>query len=497
MTPFEQLNQKLQSIADIRGSVSLLAWDQETFMPKGGAAKRARHMSTLQGIYHKQITTDANDLLKAVEDAGLDGLSPRQQLNVRQLRKDIDRLTKLPIEHVIASTKAASEAVHVWAKARATDDYAMFAPNLSQLLELKIKEADYLGYEDNPYDALLDTFEPGMKASMVENTFNSVKDELRELLGKIVAQPQVDDSFLGQDIEEEKQMAYGLAIAEQLGFDTATGRLDKSVHPFTISMDSSDVRITTRVQLDDIRDMLYSTVHEAGHAIYEQGLNGADYGWPGSESCSLSIHESQSRLWENNVARSLPYWKHHFKSFAELYPDGLQGRNPEEVFRAVNLVEPNLIRIASDELTYHFHIILRFELEDALVNGRLSIADLPAAWNEKVKSYLGLDVPNNAQGVLQDIHWSHGSFGYFPTYSLGSFYAAQFMAAAGRDFPDLQGQFERGEFGPLKTWLNEQIHDHGKLHDSEAICKMVTGEGLNVKYFMDYAKDKFGRVYGL
>lgn len=497
MSSFEKLDQKLSEIADIRGAIALLAWDQETFMPTGGAAKRAQQLSTLQGIYHKRITQDANDLLKAVEDEGLDSLDPRQQRNVRQLRTDIVRLTKLPIEHVIESTKAASEAVHVWAKAKSTDDFPLFAPQLSKLLALKIKEADYLGFEAHPYDALLDSYEPGMTSAKVQATFDSVKDELRALLQRIVERPQVDDSFLQQDIPDAAQMAYGLQVSKLLGYDTDRGRLDQSVHPFSISISPGDARITTRVQGDDIRDMLFSTIHEVGHAMYEQGLSEDDYGWPGGEACSLSIHESQSRLWENNVTRTQAFWQGQFEPFAQLYPDGLKGKGAEDVFRAVNLVEPNLIRISSDELTYHFHIILRFELEMALVSREIGVEDLPAAWNEKVKSYLGLDVPSNSKGVLQDVHWSHGSMGYFPTYSLGSFYSAQFMAAAYEAIPGLDAHFAAGDFAPLKTWLNRQIHDHGKLYNSEEICTMVTGEGLNVKYFLDYAKQKFGNVYGL
>jgi len=336
-----------------------------------------------------------------------------------------------------------------------------------------------------------------MRASQIKAVFEPFKAELRGLLDQIKDCPQVPDAFLNQPIAPQTQLSFTEIVLKAMGFSFDHGRQDISAHPFSLAVDPQDVRITTRVDEHDIREALYSSVHEGGHALYEQGLSVEHIGLPVSEACSLSIHESQSRLWENNIARSLPFWEHFFPTLASMYPDQLIGKTPVDLFKAVNLVTPGLIRISTDELSYHFHIILRTELEDALINRQLKVADLPAAWNEKVKNYLGLDVPNDAQGVLQDIHWSHGSFGYFPTYSLGSFYAAQFVDAAKHAIPGLDSDIRKGEFGQLKSWLNQEIHAQGRLYSSEELCTRVTGKPLDVQHFIRYAKAKYSQVYGI
>ena len=476
---------------------ALMAWDQETHMPPAGAGQRARAMATLQGLYHSQITTEIPAMLDSAESELASDAPVTQKLNLLKLREDVERKSKLPVEHVKETSQAISEAFHAWHQAKPANDFAAFQPHLEKLLDLKIREAEYYGYEENPYDALLEIYEPGLKASRVQAVFDGFKSELLGLLEAIRGQEQVDESCILQTVGEDAQLAFGLQVVDKMGYSLQFGRQDLAPHPFSISMSPSDVRITTRVDENDIREMLYSTIHEVGHALYENGLPEEFIGWPEAEACSLGIHESQSRLWENNVARSLEFCTHFHPAFSKLFPDQLAGKTPEDVFKAVNRVEPNLIRISSDELTYHFHILLRFELELALVNRDLKVADLPAAWNAKIKEYLGLDVPSDAKGVLQDIHWSHGSFGYFPTYSLGSFYAAQFMAQAEKEIDGLKSGFAKGEYLSLKNWLNEKIHRHGKLYNSEELCEMVTGETLNVNYFVQYAREKFGRVYGI
>ncbi len=497
MTAYEKLDEKLVELQHLMAANALLAWDQETMMPQGAAPQRARQMSTLQGMYHQMATTEIPTLLSAAE-AELTPDSPiRHKLNLQKVRSELDRKTKLPVEHVKKTSKAISEAFHAWHQAKPANDFKAFQPYLEKLLDLKIQEAEYYGYDENPYDALLENYEPGLKASTVQAVFDGFKGELLDLLKEIKAQPQVDESFLLQTVGEDAQLAYSWEVIQKLGYSRETGRQDKAPHPFSISMAPTDARITTMVDEKDIREMLFSTIHEVGHALYEMGLSEETIGWPESEACSLSIHESQSRLWENNVARTYQFCEHFFEPMRKLFPDQLAGKTAEDVFKAVNRVEPNLVRISSDELTYHFHILLRFELELALVNRELKVADLPAAWNAKVKQYLGIDVPSDTKGVLQDIHWSHGSFGYFPTYSLGSFYAAQFLAQARKELKDLDGSFAKGEFLPLKEWLNEKIHRHGKLYNSEELCEMVTGERLNIAHFSAYARKKFGRVYGI
>jgi carboxypeptidase Taq len=307
----------------------------------------------------------------------------------------------------------------------------------------------------------------------------------------------VDDQFLMQPVATETQLAFTRQILSQMGYDFQYGRQDLSSHPFMISMGSKDVRLTTMVMENDPGFALYSSIHEGGHALYEFGIPSHSPGMPDCTVGSLSLHESQSRLWENNISRSLSFWESQFEKFRAIFPDNLAGKTSIDVFRAYNKVTPSLIRIAADELTYHFHIILRFELENAIINGQLAVADLPEAWNAKIKEYLGLDVPSDTEGVLQDIHWSHGSFGYFPTYSMGSLYAAQFYAAAQRDVPDLDEQFRQGNFGALRTWLSEKIWSHGDQYNAETLCQMATGEPLNVNYFVTYARNKFGAAYGL
>ena len=497
MKPYEALKSKLQEISHLRTAASLLVWDQEVMMPPGGAPGRAREIATISGLHHEKFVHEGGDCLKAIEDGGLDQLDNFQQLNYAQIKREHEKLTKLPKEHVMELSKLSSQALPAWVEARKNNDFSKFEPILSRIVELKIQEADYLGYEENPYDALIDQYEPKMKASQLEDLFTPFKSELGDLLAQIRNAPQIDDSWMLQEIPKDDQLAWTAMVVEKLGYDFKHGRQDVSAHPFTIGFNPADVRITTMVQENDIREMLYSSVHEAGHAIYEQGLPMEHYGLPASVACSLAIHESQSRLWENNVARDLPFWEHFFPTVAELFPDKLAGKTPEDVFRAVNKVQPHFIRISADELTYHFHIILRFEIENALINKEISVADLPAVWNEKVKNYLGLTVEKDGQGVLQDIHWSHGNIGYFPTYSLGSFYAAQFMEYARKEIPHLEDDFKKGEFLGLKGWLNEKIHQKGRLYSAEELCTMVTGEGLNVQYFINYAREKFGRVYGI
>jgi carboxypeptidase Taq len=497
MTSYEQLAKNLVQHAHLNAAIGLMVWDQEVMMPHGSAQLRAQHLAALQGMGHEKFLKESGPLIEAISAAGEDKLTEFERLNFRRTNYDYQRQRKLPTEFVMAVSQATSEAYHRWVEARSKEDFSLFAPSMERIVELRLQECDYLGYEENPYDALLDQYEPGMKASTLEKVFTPFKVELRALLAQIMDRPQVADAFLNQHIAQDTQMTWSETVLAAMGFDLNRGRQDVSVHPFSLAVDPNDVRITTRLSDTDIREMLYSTIHEGGHGIYEQGLNPAHFGLPAAEACSLGIHESQSRLWENNVARSLPFWEHFFPKLAALYPDQLKGKTAEDMFRAVNVVAPGFIRISCDELTYHFHILLRTELEIELINRRLAVKDLPEAWNAKVKSYLGLDVPNHSLGVLQDIHWSHGSIGYFPTYSLGSFYAAQFMAKAEQDLGGLSGDFSQGNFGKLKTWLNENIHSHGRLYSAEELCTRVTGTGLDVKHFIAYAKEKFGKVYGI
>lgn len=495
MSDFQNLWDSLKEIADIHGAISLMSWDQEVMMPRGGAAMRARQLSTLHGMGHEKFVKGAGELLETALQAK--DLNDFQSRNLQEVSRVHKKLTKLPKEFVMDMSRLTSEALPRWIEARKNNDFGLFEPYLEKIVEAKIKHSEYMGYEENPYDALIDDFEPGMTARTLESVFTPFKESLSGLLSAIKDKQQVDDSFLLENISQEDQMAFCGKVVEQLGYDMVHGRQDLSAHPFSIGMNPQDVRITTMLKENDIREMMYSSIHEAGHAMYEQGLPLENYGLPAGEYCSLSIHESQSRLWENNVGRGLAFWEHFLPDLQKTYSGKLDGKSAMDIFKAANQVKPGLIRISCDELTYHFHVILRFEIENDLVNRKLKVKDLPEAWNAKVKEYMGLDVPNDSEGVLQDIHWSHGSIGYFPTYSLGSFYAAQLMHAVRKSHPQIDAQFAKGDFSTLKSWLSEQIHQKGRLYNAEDLCRQATGEPLNVNYFIDYAWEKFGQVYGI
>ncbi len=497
MNAFEKLAQLANTSAHIGSALSLLSWDQEVMIPEGGNAMRAQTLSILSGLHHEKIVGEIYDGLKRVQDEGLDKLDPWQLRNYKAMLREVEKNVKLPTTHVMELGRVRGEALGAWGKAKKEKDFALFAPLLSEIVRLRREEAEYIGYQEHPYDALLDTYEPEMTASRLKAIFEPFKLELGDLLPQILAQPQIDDRFLDQPIPAAQQLAWSKEVLQKMGYDFSCGRQDLSAHPFSINLNPQDVRITTIVKEDDIREMLYSSIHEGGHALYEQGLPIAHFGLPAAEACSLGIHESQSRIWENNICRSMAFCEHFFPSLRNLYPDQLKGRTAEDLFKAVNKVEAGFIRISADELTYHFHVLLRFEIELALVSKEIEVKDLPALWNEKVKKYLGLVVKNDAEGVLQDIHWAHGSIGYFPTYSLGSFYAAQLMATAEAQMPNLQQQFAKGDFTGMKTWLNQNIHAHGRQYNSEDLCTLATGNPLDVRHFVRYAKEKFGRVYGV
>ena len=495
MTAFSELHKKLIELADLRGALSLMAWDQEVYLPAGAAALRAQQTATLGGIHHEILLKDVGPLLQKVSDEH--SLSEFERLNLKEIQREYDKATRLPTEFIRRLYQLSSEAQTTWVEARKKSDFSMFSGVLEKMVQLKIEEADYLGFEDDPYDALLDRYEPEGRSKEIRVLFEGFKLELESVMPQLAAAKQVDDSFLKSYISQEKQLEFGQSLARDLGYDLQKGRIDLSSHPFSIPFGMEDVRITTSVDPMDLSKMLFSTIHEAGHAMYEQGFTPAHYGLPAAEPSSISIHESQSRLYENNLARSLPFWQHYFPVLSRLFPDKLKNQGPESIFKAVNKVQPSLIRILSDELTYHFHIILRFEIENDLINQRVKVKELPELWNHKMKQYLDQTVPDDAHGVLQDIHWSHGSFGYFPTYSLGSFYAAQFMATAKKSLPDLDKNVSEGDFSPLLDWLRTHIHAEGKLYNSRDLCIKATGEPLNVDYFIHYIKDKLSRVYGL
>lgn len=493
---YEKYVQQLRRISDVNYAAGVLSWDQETYMPDGGASMRAQQLSTLAGISHELSTDKSLGIL--LEELNADvSLDEKQKANVKQTLKDYRKAQKYTREFVEEKSKAISEAFVAWQEARAKSDFPIFAPRLEKLIAIKRKECEILGYESHPYDALLDDHEPGLKTAEVTKLFEDVRKELVPFVKSIAAKPEHSASLLLQHFPKNAQWEYSLGILRAIGFDFNNGRQDLSTHPFTINFGANDVRVTTRVDEHDLSDCLTGTIHECGHALYEQGIPASEYGLPSGESVSLGIHESQSRLWENNVGRSLPFWQGQFASLQAAFPEQMKNAKAEDVFKAINVVKPSLIRVGADELTYHFHIMIRFETEKAIFENRLEAKDIPAFWNQRYKDYLGINVPNDSEGCLQDVHWSHGSFGYFPTYSLGSFYAAQFYHAASKSIPALEEEIRKGNFASLLSWLRENIHRHGKHYQARELCERICDEPLNFSYFMNYAREKYGKLYGI
>jgi carboxypeptidase Taq len=486
----------LRRMADVNYAGAVLNWDQETYMPHKGAEMRAQQLSTLAGVAHELSTSE--ELGKLLESLINDqSLGEKEKRNVKQSLKDYKDRKKYTTAFVQEMSRCVSEAFQAWQQAKKKNDFSIYAPKLEKLLGLKRQEAELLGYDAHPYDALLNQYEPGAKTADLTVLFNDVRAQLVDFVKKIAAAKQNDGSFMHKHYDKQKQWDFGITLLKQMGYDMEAGRQDISSHPFTTSFAATDVRVTTRINENDLDEMIWSCIHEGGHALYEQGLPNEDYGLPTGEAISLGIHESQSRLWENNVGRSLAYWKGNYPRLQQVFPENLKNITAEDFYRAMNLVKPSLIRTSADELTYHFHIMIRFEIEKAMIEGALEVKDLPASWNKKYKEYLGIDVPSDSQGVLQDIHWSHGSFGYFPTYSLGSFYAAQFFAKAQEEIPGLEEQIAQGNMSSLLQWLRTHIHRYGKFYTAEELCVKVTGKKLDFGYFMEYARKKYSGLYNL
>lgn len=491
---YAQYEAKMRKIADLKNTAAVLEWDQETFLPPKGAAARSRQLATLRSTAHAWFTDPemAGMLTRLAEDEKLGEIERR---NVALTREDYDKQNKYPPAFVEELSLATSACYQAWVEANRKNDYGLFEPALRHMVALKKQETELLGYEAHPYDALLDDFEKGATVAMLDRIFTDVKSELQQFLTPILGATQSPDHLLHQSFDKERQWSFGLEVLRTMGFDFEAGRQDLSPHPFTTSFSSRDVRLTTRVDEQDFGNMTWSCIHEGGHGLYEQGLPASAYGLPAGEAASLAIHESQSRLWENNVGRGRAFWNYFYPVLQRYFPEAFGGVEEEKFYRAINRVEPSLIRTESDELTYHFHVMIRYTIEKSLISGHLTTGELPGAWRDMYQEYLGVQVPDDRRGVLQDVHWSHGSFGYFPTYSLGSFYAAQFYRAACRDIPALDVQISQGQLQGLLGWLRQNIHSHGRIYAAEELCEKVTGEKLQFRYFMDYVRTKYGELY--
>ncbi|HEY0680124.1 MAG TPA: carboxypeptidase M32 [Chitinophagaceae bacterium] len=491
---YSNYQQQLRKISDLRYASAVLQWDQETYMPPKGAAFRGQQLATLSELSHQFFTAaETGDMLNTLlQDTSL---TASQRKNVELSLYDYSKAQKLSPAFVRKLTETINKSFHSWIEARKLNSFKRFEDDLTKLVEIKREEAQLLGYSGHPYNALLNDYERGATVEMLDRVFNSIRNPLKDLLQKIRSKSGIDNSFLRQHYPRQHQWEYGMSLLKQLGYDFEAGRQDISEHPFTTSFSSQDVRVTTRIDEDDFSNMTWSTIHELGHALYEQGLPASEYGLPLGEACSLSIHESQSRLWENQVGRSLVFWKHNYPALQQLFPKQLGNVPVENFYAGINQVRSSLIRTEADEVTYHFHVMIRYELEKKVIEGSLSVADIPEYWNQQYENYLGIWPPDELRGCLQDVHWSHGSFGYFPTYSLGSFYAAQFFDQAMKDIPALGTEMADGQYHSLLNWLREKIHIHGRYHTSEELCAKICGEPLNIKYFMQYLLDKYRNIY--
>jgi carboxypeptidase Taq len=494
---FEQLEAHHREEADLGAALALMGWDQETYMPQGSAMGRACQLKTLSGLAHRHSVDPQVDMwLKKLEES-MDDLTPLQQRAVKERRRDYDRSVVLPEELVREMAEQESVAMEAWRLAREKSQFDIFESKLEKLLELKRKVADIWGYETSPYDALHDEFERGSSVEQLKPQFALLRDRLVKLLKKIQesdAQPSAE--VFTQEFPEEKQWDFTMKVLDDMGFNFEKGRQDKSTHPFSTSIGEHDSRLTTRLSTTDFRMALGSSMHEGGHGIYEQGISEEAVGSILADSTSLGIHESQSRLWEHLIGSSEAFWNFYFDELVERFPEQFKDATPRQLYESWNHVEPSLIRVESDEVTYNLHILIRFEIEVDLIEGKLAVADLPETWNRKYTEYLGVTPSNNAEGCLQDIHWSMGAFGYFPTYTLGNLYSVPFFQAACRDISGLHERLDVAMMHQLRDWLNREIHVVGRSELAGEICERVTGSAMSPNTFCDYLEYKYGDLYG-
>ncbi|MFA7693558.1 MAG: carboxypeptidase M32 [Candidatus Hydrogenedentes bacterium] len=494
---FEKLTVHMSDVGNLRAAAAVLEWDQEVYMPVAGAAARGRQLATLHAHTHKLFThPDVGDMIARARDEGL--RNSDEEALVNEIAYQYERASRIPDNFVRRFSKARSTALQAWIQARKEEKYSVFLPHLKTLIALSREKASYLGFEETPYNALLENYERGMTAASLRAIFEVLGNRQRALLAhSLDIMDREDRSWLDQSWDTARQWSFSETVLRDMGFDFQSGRQDKSVHPFTTNFSIHDVRITTRLSENDFFSALFSSIHEGGHALYEQGFREEDEGSFLAASPSLGLHESQSRLWENAIGRCLPFWEHYLPALRTLYPGQLDQVSAVDIYKAANHIAPSLIRVEADECTYNLHVILRFELESALIEDELDAADLPAAWNEKIERYLGLTVPNDGMGCLQDIHWSHGSFGYFPTYALGNLYAAQLLKAMEQAVPSLWEDIGQGQFQGCLEWLREHVHRVGNRKTAVQIIQEATGAIPGPDAFLEYLEAKIDALAAL
>ena len=495
----DQLKSILGVIADLYGAMSVLGWDQQCYMPPGGVVHRGNQLSTLSSLAHSKFVSDEVGALLEELKTYAESLDPESDdaCLIEVTDRDYQKAVRVPNEYVAEWSKITTVAHGAWEEARANDDFAHFQPHLEKILEMRRQYADFFKPYDHVYDPLLDDFEPGMTTADVQEIFTSMRPKQVELIKAISEKPQVDDSFLHLHFDEKNQWEFGEEAITKYGYDWNRGRQDKAAHPFSTGFGVGDVRITTRVDENFLNTALFGTLHEAGHAIYEQGVAEELDRTPLGSGASLAIHESQSRMYENLLGRSYDFWVHFYPSLQERFKTQLGNVDLETFYKGINKVEPSLIRVEADEATYNLHVMLRMELEIAMMEGSIEVADLPEAWNQRMVDYLGVTPPNNADGVLQDVHWAGGAIGYFPTYSLGNLVSNQLWEKIAQDIPDLSGQIQSGNFAELLAWLRENLHRHGKKFKPQVLVKRIVGETISPEPYLKYLNEKFGAIYGL
>jgi carboxypeptidase Taq len=496
---YTQLKTMLAEAWDLNQAAALLGWDQQTYMPPKGAPDRGEQLATLSSLAHKIFTSDEvgrllEDLVPYAETLDPDSI---EACFIRLVKRQYDKQTRVPAEKVAEFARVTTLAQEAWVRARADDNFAMFQPHLEKIVALRREYADFFQPYDHVYDPLLDDFEPGLKTSEVIAIFDKLRPQQVELIQAIAGRPQVRDDFLHLVYPEQQQWDFGVMVITRFGYDWEAGRQDRSAHPFTQGMGIGDVRITTRLIENMMTSSLFSSMHESGHAMYEQGIDPALARTVLASGASLALHESQSRMWENLVGRSRPFWRYFYPRLKEYFPTQLGNVDMETFYKAINKVEPSFIRVEADEATYNLHVMLRLELEIALMEGRLQVKDLPDAWNDRMRSYLGITPPNDRLGVLQDVHWSGGMIGYFPTYALGNLISAQLWEVIRKDLPDLDAQIEHGEFSGLLNWLRIHVHRHGAKYEPQELVQRITGSRIDPQPYVNYLRQKYSDIYGL
>ena len=495
-----KIKERLHEVSHLYAILRLMEWDQEVNMPPKGADARATATSYLSTIAHnKFVALDDDGLLsKLKKDFDQGKLKGDESVIVAEVWRDYSREKKIPAEFVKEASEVYAKSQTVWIEARKKNNFALWQPWLEKVVKLKQQEAKFVGYQTTAYDALLDSYEPGLTTTEATKVLSDLKDFLIPFLQEIKkSKLKIDLKRTWGKFPLDKQIAFNEFVAHKLGFDPEGGRLDKSVHPFSTNFHPSDIRMTTRYEEKDVLYSIGSTIHETGHSLYEQNLPAEHFGTPLAEAISLGIHESQSRLWENNIGKSLSFWQYFYPRLQKEFPTPFKKLPLPEFYQIINKVTPSLIRTEADEMTYNLHIILRFELERDLINGKIKVKDLPKLWANKMQGYLGIKVPKDSLGVLQDVHWSAGLIGYFPTYSLGNLYAAQFFAKMKKDLPNLEQKIKQGDFSTINNWLKKNIHQHGKTYRAQDLVKKVTGQDLDSHFFTDYLTQKYRSIYSI